>query len=320
MDPALAAGTATAAAALLAGSAHLGWRRFLGPPPPGLPAVLAYHKVGTPELGGTWCTRRQFAAHLEALLAAGYGGIDTDTFAARLAAVIAAPAPAPPGQRRPLPASGRSDAAVQPAARREVLLTFDDAFASFAEQAWPELQSRRFPVLLFVISGFVGQRARWDLPLPGRRRPHLDWRGLRDLAALGVEFGSHSAQHRDLRRLPDAVLQQELAGSRQQLEDGLGVGVRAISYPFGRCDARVVAAAAAAGYRLGFAMCPSGAQAPHPLALRRYGVYVIDSPRAVLDKVDPRRHLFWVQDLLTRGISAVAGIAAAASVARDPSP
>ncbi|HZM15373.1 MAG TPA: polysaccharide deacetylase family protein [Candidatus Krumholzibacteria bacterium] len=309
MDPALAAGTAAAAAALLGASAHLGWRRYLGPPPPGLPAVLAYHKVGTPELGGTWCTRRQFAAHLDALRGAGVRGIDTDTFAARLEAVIAAHAATESAPRR---------AASEGGAASEVLLTFDDAFASFAEHAWPELQVRRHPVLLFVISDFVGQRARWDLPLPGRRRPHLDWPSLRALAAAGVEFGSHSAQHRDLRRLTDAALQQELAGSRQQLEDALGVGVRTVSYPFGRCDERVIAAAGAAGYRLGFAMCPPGPPAPpRPLALRRYGVYVIDPPSAVLDKVDPRRRLFWVQDLVTRGISAVAGLAAAASVARD---
>ena len=94
--------------------------------------------------------------------------------------------------------------------------------------------------------------------------------------------------------------------------------VRAVSYPFGRCDARVAAAAAAAGYDLGFAMAaPAPNARVQRLALRRYGVYVIDTPRAVLDKVDPARRGYWLQDLLTRGINAAAGVAAAASVTRS---
>ncbi len=300
-----------AAAAVAAVATRYGlWRRRLGVPPPGLPPVLAYHQVGTPELGGTWCTRGQFAAHLEALQRAGYRGIDTATFARRLAEVMEKPGAemlAKPGAE----AMAKPRAAVP--APREVLLTFDDAYTSFAAHALPELLSRRFPVLLFVITAFVGKRAQWDLPLPGRRQGHLDWAALRALVSAGVEIGSHASTHRDLRRLQGPELQQELEGSRRCLEDALGVEVRSLSYPFGRCDARIVAAAAAAGYHLGFSMCPSGPNARvQPLALRRFGVYSIDSPRAVLDKVDPGRALFWWQDLLTRGINASAALAARA--------
>jgi len=247
------------------------------------PAVLAYHKVGTPELGGTWCTRRQLRSHLTALASAGWRAIDAATFEQRL------DDPEPP--------------------RREALVTFDDAFASFGAAAWPELERARVPVLLFVVTDYVGRRATWDWPLPGRRVPHLDWPALRRLVRAGVGIGSHAATHRDLRRLADAELHAELRRSRLRLEDELGIGVRSIAYPFGRCDARVVAAAAATGYAFGFAM--SAANAGQRLALPRSGVYVIDSPGAVLDKIDPRRRGHAWQKATGRGISACATLVTA---------
>ena len=271
-----------------------------------LPAVLAYHKIGTPELGGTWCGVRQFAAHLDALTRAGVRGIDVEQFARRLDSLAQRPAT----QHRVATndaTTGRHAAAAHP--RREVLITFDDGYASFAAKAWPLLRARSVPSLLFVVTDFVGRRSSWDLPLPGRRVWHLDWAELRALQAEGVAIGSHSLSHRDLTRLDDRTLQRELEGSRQRLEDALGAGVHTLSYPFGRCDARVAAAAAASGYVLGFAMsAPRGHV--HPLALRRFGVYIVDSPQAVLDKVDASRRLWWVQDLFTRGVSAVAALAA----------
>ena len=286
MDAALLGAAGAAAAGLGTWGARAFWQHQFGYPPAGLPPVLAYHKVGSAELGGTWCTRRQFASHLDAMRAAGWHGIDLATFEQRLARVSASSC-------------------------GEVLLTFDDAWTNFATHAVPELQKRGLPVVLFVLSGYVGQRARWDLPLPGRRALHLDWAALRDLVAAGVEVGSHSETHRDLRRLPDLELEQELDGSRRRLQEMLGVQVQAISYPFGRCDERVRAAAAAAGYRIGFSMCPPWPNARvEPLSIRRWGVYVTDTSRTVVDKLDPARRGFWVQDLITRGINAAAAVSA----------
>ena len=305
-----AAASASAAAALATSAAHAVWRRKLGLPPDWFPAVLAYHKVGSAELGGTWCTRRQFAAHLDALCAAGFLAIDSVRLASRL---YGEPRP---GSHTPADTHEKAAPVEVQSDSREVLVTFDDAYDSFAAHAFPELRARGFPVVLFVIAGFVGRRSGWDLPLPGRRAAHLDWAALRDLVCAGVEIGSHTMTHRDLRRLTVAELSRELAGSRRQLEDVLGVEVRAVSYPFGRFDGRVLDAAAAAGYRFGFSMCPPGSNASIlPLALRRWGVYVTDTPRSVLDKVDPTRRAFWIQDLVTRGVSAVAELAAVASPA-----
>lgn len=256
---------------------------YWGAPPEWLPAILAYHKVGTREWGGTWCSRSQFVTHLDALQRAGYRCIDLDALRHHL------------GSREE--------------ARRRVVLTFDDAFESFADAAWPEIRQRDLRAVLFVVSGFAGRTASWDLPLPGRRVRHLSWAALRDLAEDGVEMGSHTVSHVDVRRLSPRRLAAELRDSRRHLEDRLGIAVRAVSWPFGRCHAAALQAARHAGYDLGFGMSPRGRNDTlHPLELPRRGVYVTDSAAAVLDKVDPQRRGFWFQDLFTRGVGAVAGL------------
>jgi peptidoglycan/xylan/chitin deacetylase (PgdA/CDA1 family) len=253
----------------------------------GLPAVLAYHKVGTPEVGGTWCTRQQFRAHLTALAAAGWNACDVVRFESWLHTE-------PP-------------AAAAPA--RQVLFTFDDGYVDFATHAWPELQKLGWPALLFVVTDFVGRRATWGLPLPGHRALHLDWPALRDLVRDGVAIGSHAATHRDLRRVDARALERELAGSRAALEDALGIAIHSVAYPFGRTNACVQAAAREAGYTLGFSMCPHPSRRG-PLALPRSGVYIIDTRHAVLDKVDASRRFHSWQRLVGCAINGCAELAA----------
>lgn len=74
---------------------------------------------------------------------------------------------------------------------------------------------------------------------------------IRELAAIpGMEVGSHTLTHPDLRRVNDTQLAEELGGSRNWLEDILGMAVPAFCYPSGLHDQRSAGAAAEAGYRL----------------------------------------------------------------------
>ena len=277
-----------------------------GSPPPGLPGVLAYHKVGTVELGGTWCGAAQFSSHLEALQSADYQTVGTADFQAALAALGSTGSPQ---GDQPQPSPRCSEAPASRSKQRRVLLTFDDAFESFAETAWPALAQRRMQALLFVVTDFVGRSATWDLPLPGRRVRHLSWSALRELVDAGVEIGCHSARHVDLRRLSSLRLAQELEHSRRTLEDQLGIGIRAFSWPFGRWNRACCEAARQSGYQLGFAMSPQGRNDQiNDMAIPRRGVYVTDSGAAVLDKLDAARAGFWFQDLFTRGVGAVASL------------
>ena len=113
-----------------------------------------------------------------------------------------------------------------------VVLTFDDAFADFAETAWPILEAHGFAAIVFVPTGHVGGAEGWrGAASPPRRL--MGWPVIRELAAAGVRFGSHSVSHPDLGRLAPDRLEEELSASRAALEDRLGRAVEHFAPPYG---------------------------------------------------------------------------------------
>lgn len=114
-----------------------------------------------------------------------------------------------------------------------VFITFDDAYVSFAESAWPALDNFKMTATLFVPTAYVGERAAWlDVIGEGDRRI-LDWQTLRELRASGVEIGSHGHEHLQMDRLPRNQLITEIQTSRALLEESVGEPIRTFAYPFG---------------------------------------------------------------------------------------
>lgn len=115
--------------------------------------------------------------------------------------------------------------------RPTVALTFDDAFRNFTEVAWPLLADNRLPATLYVPVGFLDGTS--ASPLTGAEAlPAADWDELRELASEpGLDFGSHSWTHPDLRSVPAAGLRREIEDSRQRIEDRLGVRADRFCFP-----------------------------------------------------------------------------------------
>lgn len=125
-----------------------------------------------------------------------------------------------------------------------VAITFDDAFGSFVDEAWPLLREHRLPVTVFVPTAHVGGENAWDAPggaVPRLRIADLD--ALARVAAEGVTLGAHTHTHPDLRGLGDEALTEELADSAERIRALTGLPCRSLAYPYGRLDERVVAAA-----------------------------------------------------------------------------
>lgn len=175
--------------------------------------VLAYHLVGAGTGGAVDLDLAVFRRHVEELAAG--------------AAVV------------PLRSLGAPGDAAAPDARPRVALTFDDAYANFFARAWPLLAERRLPATLFVPVGFV--EGTHPAPIRGTEGlPPAGWDEIAEAAAGGLlEVGCHSWSHPDLRRLDDAALDRELAGSRQRLEERLGVRVDSFCSPRALWDRRV---------------------------------------------------------------------------------
>lgn len=83
----------------------------------------------------------------------------------------------------------------------------------------------------------------------------VNWQMLMEMTAGGGAVGSHSRSHALLPHESDQVIQQEVEGSRQILEQGLGMPVRHFAYPDGRFDSRTVEALVKAGYQTAYTVC-----------------------------------------------------------------
>jgi peptidoglycan/xylan/chitin deacetylase (PgdA/CDA1 family)/SAM-dependent methyltransferase len=131
---------------------------------------------------------------------------------------------------------------------RPLLITFDDGYQDFAEQAWPILKSNDLSAEVFIVTDLVGRRAEWDASF-GTPAPLMDADRIVALAGEGAMFGSHLARHPRSDRLSSAELAEELLRSRIQLETWLSRPMTSLAAPFGCTDQRLRILAAECGYK-----------------------------------------------------------------------
>jgi peptidoglycan/xylan/chitin deacetylase (PgdA/CDA1 family) len=105
----------------------------------------------------------------------------------------------------------------------------------------------------------------------------MTWEQVREMAAAGIEFGSHTVTHPILSNTAARQLDEELAGSKQRLEQELQRPMQVIAYPVGgelAFDQRVIDRVRAVGYRLGVSYIPgvNVTRQINPYGLRRLRV------------------------------------------------
>jgi peptidoglycan/xylan/chitin deacetylase (PgdA/CDA1 family) len=161
-------------------------------------------------------------------------------------------------------------------------VTFDDAFRNVAG-ALAALERLRVPATIFACAGLADDGAplrvaelRDRAPANGDELLTMSWDTLREVTDHGVEIGSHTLSHPHLPVLGEDELRRELRESRERVEDQLRRACRLLAYPYGQHDARVRAAARAAGYTAAFALDPPTG-AIDPWAVPRVGVYRADT-------------------------------------------
>jgi peptidoglycan/xylan/chitin deacetylase (PgdA/CDA1 family) len=139
-------------------------------------------------------------------------------------------------------------------------VTFDDAYRS-AGAVVPLLDRLGVRATVFACTDYAEDGRPLDIPelrVEAETHPEelatMGWDELREIAERKVEVGSHTRTHAHLTDLSESELRQEVRGSRERLEDELGVRCRFLAYPYGEQDSRVRAAARAAGYAAAFAL------------------------------------------------------------------
>jgi peptidoglycan/xylan/chitin deacetylase (PgdA/CDA1 family) len=118
----------------------------------------------------------------------------------------------------------------KPLPKKPLILTFDDAYRDFAENAIPLLSSFNFKATVFIPVGFLGKTNSWD----NGSDPILSAGELRELVNRGgIEFGLHSYLHRSYTELDPTGMENDLELCMQTL-GSLGIPfVRVLAYPYG---------------------------------------------------------------------------------------
>jgi peptidoglycan/xylan/chitin deacetylase (PgdA/CDA1 family) len=124
----------------------------------------------------------------------------------------------------------------------------------------------------------------------------LSWSQAREMAAGGIEFGSHTASHCCLTCVTADQMEHELRHSRKRLEQELGIQVTAFAYPFGGSNAfndAVIDAVQRAGYRVAVSYLPgvNSLAAPQRYALLRQHVE-LDTSRSYFEAIVNAPRLF----------------------------
>jgi peptidoglycan/xylan/chitin deacetylase (PgdA/CDA1 family) len=166
---------------------------------------------------------------------------------------------------------------------RPIMITFDDGYRDVFFKASPVLVRLGMRATAYVVSGRISKGD----------PSFLTWSMLQALERRGIEIGSHTLAHRDMRSLSDRSMLVDLTSSRRALERKLGHPVPWLAYPFGAYDARVERLARRAGYLLAVTTRAGIAHsARRPLALPRLRVLDSTGVRGLAAMLEPSERGF----------------------------
>jgi peptidoglycan/xylan/chitin deacetylase (PgdA/CDA1 family) len=135
---------------------------------------------------------------------------------------------------------------------RSVVLTIDDGYAEVHELVYPVLKRNGFPATVFIVSEKVGACNDWTSLHALKGRPLLTWDKLREMTQDGIQIGAHSRSHVRLLAMSTDKMQEEIGGSKTDLEKELHTPITAFAYPYGEFNSDVQDAVRHAGFQGGY--------------------------------------------------------------------
>lgn len=231
--------------------------------------ILAYHKIGPKfDFSVTYQSQKQFFCQLRFLRAQGYKFVSLEQTLA------------------------------QNLSNNLLTLTFDDGYECVYTSAFTVLQELGIPATVFMVTGFTGKYNSWDFNFGRKGLKHLSWEQIKELAKYGISFGSHTVNHPDLTKLGKKYVEYELKVSKEILEDKLGREIHFLSYPFGKYNFFIQEEARRIGYKRAYTTYPKGLGKDFdPYAIKRIGIYRIDTPLSLKIKLAEGGFWFWLEDL-----------------------
>ncbi len=109
-----------------------------------------------------------------------------------------------------------------PKSEKKILITIDDAFSSFYQNAWPYLKENKIPFILFVSTEPIGKFG------------YMNWKQVKEIDKEDFAFiGNHSHSHKYLVNFDFEEFKKDIDQSIKIFEEKLGYNPKYFSYPFG---------------------------------------------------------------------------------------
>ncbi len=164
--------------------------------------ILLYHHIAVPEVANAlFVTPTDFRAQMQYLHDHGYTPIKSSQLVKAI------------NFGEPLP-------------ERPVIISFDDGDITVYTEAFPAMKEFGYVGVNYLVGNRLGSEG------------FLNIDQIKEMSAAGWEVGSHSMTHVDLNQ--SGEMEWELAQSKANLENKLGVQVTTFAYPFGSFSAEII--------------------------------------------------------------------------------
>jgi peptidoglycan/xylan/chitin deacetylase (PgdA/CDA1 family) len=178
--------------------------------------VLQYHHVDNISPASTTISPEKFLQHMQLIEDLGLEVVDLESATRALLS------------ENSTSNNPETNKASNSQAHIQVAISFDDAYSSIFDNAYPELKRRNWPFTVFVNTRPVNQG----------NRGIMTWSQIKELVDEGVTIANHSVTHAHLPSIPAGLtmtqwLDQEILAAHQELQQRLGKIGNMLAYPYG---------------------------------------------------------------------------------------
>jgi peptidoglycan/xylan/chitin deacetylase (PgdA/CDA1 family) len=136
--------------------------------------------------------------------------------------------------------------------RKGLAITFDDGWKDNYLSAFPVMRQLGIKATIFLIPSCIGQVSAKALSEGESSREHLSLQDILEMSKHGIEFGSHTLNHKLLHQIPEDEIRFEVCESKRQIETLVGQPCKVFAYPGGHFNDEARQLVKDAGYMAAF--------------------------------------------------------------------